>query len=60
MQLLGILERLVIMRATASAKYLSTSASLGSTAIIVKFSLQAGQKGRNRFTLGIAITSSSV
>src|SRR5207249_2286064 len=43
-------------RATASARYLSTLAALGRTAIRVKLSLQVGQKGRNRFTLGIAIT----
>src|ERR1039457_4368427 len=43
-------------RPTASARYLSTSASLGRTAISVKLSLQVGQKGRNRFTFGIAIT----
>jgi len=29
---------------------------LGRTAINVKVSLQVGQKGRNRFTFGIAIT----
>jgi hypothetical protein len=35
----------------------STFASRGSTAIKVKLSLQVGQNGRNRFTLGIAIKS---
>ena len=37
-------------------RYASTLALVGRTAIRVKLSLQVGQNGRNRFTLGIAIT----
>src|SRR5262252_577334 len=44
-------------RATASVRYWSTLASLGSTVITVKLSLHVGQKGRKRFTVGIAITN---
>src|SRR5579864_2167806 len=43
-------------RATVSLRYLSTSAPLGRTTMTVKDSLHVGQNGRNRLTLGIAIT----
>ena len=56
MQDLGLLVRLVIVAGHYTARYLSTLASFGSTAMTVKLSPHSGQKGRNRLTFGIAKT----